>query len=138
MKDVERIALALPEVSESVIGHHKARGWQVGGNGFVWERTWSKADIKRYGDEPVPDGVIIALRTESLEEKTAILAEGTPGFFTIPHFEKFPAYLVQLKVAKIAALREAITDAWLSQAPRKLAEELLGQPKRGSAVQKRA
>jgi hypothetical protein len=138
LKDVERIATGLPEVSEGVIGHHKVRGWQVAGKGFVWERTWSKADIKRYGDEPVPDGVIIAVRTESLEEKAAILAEQTAGFFTIPHFDKFPAYLIQLKVAKVAALREAITEAWLSQAPSALAEAFLDAPKARSAVQKRA
>jgi hypothetical protein len=137
LKDVERIATGLPEVSEAVIGHHKARGWQVAGKGFVWERTWSNADLKRYGDDPVPDGVIIAVRTESLEEKAAILAEETAGFFTIPHFDKFPAFLIQLKTARVAALREAITDAWLSQAPKKVAETFLSTPRR-SAVQKRA
>ncbi|HEY3736836.1 MAG TPA: hypothetical protein VGL26_05270 [Jatrophihabitans sp.] len=125
LKDVERIALSLPEVSEAAVGHHKARGWQVHDKGFVWERTWSKADIKRYGDEPVPDGVIIAIRTEDLEEKAAILAQDIPGFFTIPHFDKFAAYLIQLRLVKMAALREAITEAWLAQAPPKLAERFL-------------
>ena len=118
--DVARLALALPETAEGT--SHRGRSWTVAGKNFVWERPFSKADIKRFGDEPVPAGPILGVMAEDLEEKEAILAEARPGFFTIPHFNGFPAVLVQLDVVGDAELRDALVDAWLAKAPPALAE----------------
>jgi hypothetical protein len=123
--DVARLAMRLPEVTDGVdkFGH---RSWAVAGHGFGWIREFSKADIKRYGSDPVPQGPILALRVADLAEKEAILAQSAPGFFTIPHFNGYKAYLVQLQAAGLAELEEAIRDAWLSQAPPALAAAYLG------------
>ncbi len=119
----EAIALAasLPETVEGV--RHGYRNWSVRGKGFAWVRPFSKADIKRFGKEAPPDGPILAVSTEDLGEKEAILAAGTPGIFTIEHFNKYPAILIQLDVITTEALQEAITDAWLACAPPALAEQ---------------
>jgi hypothetical protein len=112
LDDVARIAMELPAVEEG--NRHGNRSWSVGGKVFAWERSFSKADIKRYGDQPVPEGPIVAVRVEDLGEKEAVLAAGHRGFFTIPHFDGYAAVLMQLKVVAKRPLRDALEDAWLA------------------------
>ena len=121
--DVARIALELPEVTEGA--HHGHRSWSVATKGFAWERAFSKADIKRFGDESPPDGPILAVRVEDLGEKEAVLAANPTAFFTIPHFDGYSAVLIQLNVVTTKALKDAIIDGWLSCAPAKLSAPYL-------------
>lgn len=121
--DVAALALALPDVSEGLRWGN--RTWLVNGNGFAWERPFSKADIKRFGELTPPAGEILAVSVDDLAEKEAVLAENHPGFFTIQHFDNYPAVLIQLDKVRKKALRDAIVDAWLSCAPRPLAEQYL-------------
>jgi hypothetical protein len=119
--DVEQIIAGLPEVTEGErFGH---RTWFVGKKSFAWERPYSKADLKRFGDTTPPDGPILAVNVDGLEEKEAVLAAGRRGIFTIEHFDHSAAVLIQLRVVGRRVLRDAIVDAWLASAPRALADE---------------
>jgi len=123
--DVAVLAAELPGSTEDE--RHGNRTWFVAGRAFAWERPFSKADIRRFGEQAPPDGPILAVRVEDLGEKEAVLAAEPTAFFTIPHFDGYSAVLIQLRKVSAKALREAVVDGWLACAPRNLAEEYLGR-----------
>jgi hypothetical protein len=126
LTDVERLVAELPGVHEGT--RFGNRTWLVDGRAFAWERPFSKADLRRFGDAPVPQGPVLALVTDGLEDKEALLQAHPEHLFTIEHFAGYPAVLLQLVRAGDDDLREALLDAWLVQAPADLARRFLERP----------
>ncbi len=121
--DVARITASLPEVTKGE--RYGNLTWFVRGKAFTWDRPFSKADLRRFGDDTPPAGPILAVSVADLDEKEALLATGQRGFFTIPHFDGYAAVLIQLSAVGKNALREVVTDAWLARAPADLAKSYL-------------
>src|SRR5437899_12319231 len=114
--DVERVVAGLPETEETT--RHGTQTWKVGGKAYAWVRPFSKADLKRFGDETPPDGPILALTVEDLAEKEAVLAAGAEaGVFTIADFNGHAAVLVQRDKVPATVLEEALLDGGADQAP---------------------
>jgi hypothetical protein len=100
--------------------------WSVGDKFFVWERPLRRADLEALGSS-APEGPIMGVRVEHLGIKEAILA-GDPGvYFTTPHFNGYPAVLVQLDRIDVQDLDELIVDAWLARASKKLVKQYLAE-----------
>jgi hypothetical protein len=118
--DVRRIALALPQTSERT--SHGNAAWRVRDKLFVWERPLRQADLRALGDS-APDGPILGARVEHIGAKEALLADDPGVYFTTPHFDGYPAILIRLEEIGADELEEVIVEAWLVQAPKRLAKE---------------
>ena len=118
-RDVARIVAELPETNEAT-----PRNWRVRKKLIAWERPLRKADYEALGAD-APDGYILGARVSDEGVKFALIADDPAVYFTTPHFDGYPAILVRLAEISVPELTELITDAWLAQAPKKLAKAFL-------------
>lgn len=127
--EVRRVACGLAEVTEQ-----DGPQWRVAGRTFTWNRPFSKADLKRFRDDPtlldplggeVPEEPILAVSTVDEGAKHALVAAEPAVFFTIAHFDGYAAVLVRLPMLRPADLPELLTEAWLARAPARLTRDWL-------------
>jgi hypothetical protein len=107
---VRRIALSFPEVTE---GHEGRRTFSVAGKGFAWEARER-------------DGGGLAVRCDR-DEKQLVLDSDDAVYFTSPHYHGFPAVQIRVEAIGDDELRERLEDAWLIQAPKRLAKTYLAE-----------
>src|ERR1700719_734073 len=103
--------------------------WRVGKKLIAWERPLRNSDreaLTALGVEP-PDGDILGVRVADEGVKFALIAEEPDLYFTTTHFDGYPAVLVKLAEIDELGLREVIVEAWLTQAPKRLVEGVLGE-----------
>jgi hypothetical protein len=123
--DVARIVGRLALTSEP-----SPHDWRVGKKLLAWERPLRQSDrdaLALSGVEP-PEGDILGVRVSDEGVKFALIADEPQVYFSTPHFDGYPAVLVKLAEIEPRDLEELITEAWLTQAPRKLVEEFLAEP----------
>jgi hypothetical protein len=103
--------------------------WRVGKKLIVWERPLRTSDreaLAALGIEP-PKGDILGARVADEGVKFALIADEPDVYFTTAHFDGYPAVLVKLAEIDELGLRELIVEAWLTQAPKRLVQEFLGE-----------
>ena len=123
-EDVSRLALALPDVVEGT--DTNGYKWEVHRKHFAYERPLRKRDLEELGST-APEGQILGLRVAELADKHGLIGSNPAVFFTIPHYEGYPAVLVVLEKIGEDQLREVLTDAWLCRAPKRLAATYLSE-----------
>jgi hypothetical protein len=104
---VAELARELPEVEEATAWRApclKVRGKTFAGTSRHEGAIWFRCD----------------------RDERPLLVESNPELYRLtPHFERSPAYLlVWLEHADEETLRERLLDAWLIQAPKRLAAQL--------------
>jgi hypothetical protein len=122
--DVASIVGDLPLIDE-----RSPHEWRVGRKLVAWERPLRQSDreaLTALGIEP-PEGDILGVRLADEGVKFALIADEPGLYFTTPHFDGYPAVLVKLAAIDELGLRELITEAWLTQAPKRLVQEFLGE-----------
>lgn len=107
---VREIANRLPEVEERT--PHGQPSLRVRGKLFAWMSPKREAE-----------GAFV-VRVDR-DEKRLILESNAEVYFETPHYSGYPAVLVHLDRIDEAELAERIEDAWLIQAPKRLAAEYL-------------
>jgi hypothetical protein len=120
--DVARIVGELPLTNEQ-----SPHDWRVGKKLVAWERPLRKSDreaLAALGFQ-APAGDILGVRVSDEGVKFALVDDEPGVYFTTPHFDGYPAVLVQLAEIEVPDLEELITEAWLTQAPQKLVREFL-------------
>jgi hypothetical protein len=129
-EDVDDICRSLPEVElgtswGDVPTYKVPRGDQ--GRGFVLYRPPGPTAIDPETGEMYDDLLVIVTPGEA--EKRALVEDESTPFFTIDHFRRSNAVLVQqsrLGELDRDELAEIITEAWAARAPRSLVRKHLG------------
>jgi len=123
-RDVRRLALALPGTSEKT--SRETPAWTVNDKFFVWDRPLRKSDVAALGAR-APKGPILGVCTSGLEMKEALIASDPKVYFTTPHFDGYPAVLVRLDKIAVAELKDLITEAWCTHAPKRAVDAFLNR-----------
>ena len=108
---VREIALSFPEVEES--GEERI-AFRVRGKLFAW------AARER-------DGGGLGIRVDR-DEKQLILDSNPDVYFSSPHYDGWPGVQIRLETIDPHELRMRLEDAWLIQAPKKLATTYATEP----------
>jgi hypothetical protein len=105
-RTVRRIAGGFPEVDADLEGRPV---WRVRGKAFAW-----RARERDCGG--------LAVRVDR-DEKQLILDGNPDVYYVTPHYNGYPGVIIRLAAIGRDELFERLEDAWLIQAPKKLAAE---------------
>ena len=121
VQDVHDLAAGLPGVTCL-----DGRVYQVRGKSFVFFRNPRPYAVDPETGERLTD--VIVFWVPSAEEKEAMVADPSTPYFTTPHFDGHLSVLLRgSRVGEITReeLTEVVTEAWLSRAPKRMAQSYL-------------
>ena len=119
--ELEEFALTLPETT-STPSYGGAPALRVNKKMFARLRGEMADHIDELTGAPYGDVLMVGVA--DLGEKEALLAADGDAYFTIAHYDGYPAVLVRLDRADLEELRELILDAWRRAAPKRAVKAL--------------
>jgi hypothetical protein len=130
MRDLDRLALAMPETVKEVSDDGRPT-YLVHGKMFCFHRTRRPDAVDPATGERLDD--VLMFRVDGAEAKELVLADPRKLFFTTPHFNGYPAVLIRipdLAQLNVAELRDTVVEAWLTRAQKRVAKAWLASEAR--------
>ena len=127
MRDLDRLALALPETTKEVSEDGRP-SYLVHGKMFCFHRSQRADAIDPKTGVRMKD--VLMFRVDGADAKELVLADPRGIFFTTPHFNGYPAVLIRipdLKQLDRDELRDLVVDAWLTRAQKRVAKAWLAE-----------
>ena len=127
MKDLDKLALAMPEATKHVEDDGRPT-YCVHGKFFCFHRSARKDAVDPETGERLTD--VLVFRVADAGEKEAILRDERGVFFTTPHWDGYSAVLVRIpNLAQIDRdeLRDLVAGAWLTRAQKRVANAWLAE-----------
>jgi hypothetical protein len=125
MRDLDKLALALPEVTKEVEDGRPS--YKIGGKFFCFHRRPRPDAVDPETGERLDD--VLVFKVEDLGVKEMLVGDSRGVYFTTPHWNNYSAVLVRIRdLAKLEReeLRDLVEEAWLTRAPKRLAKQWLG------------
>ena len=126
MKDLDELALALPEATKEV--EEGRPTYKVHGKMFCFHRRRRKDAVDPETGEQLDD--VLAFRVADLGVKELLLADARGVYFTTPHWNGYAAVLLRIRdLGRLDRdeLRDLVEEAWLTRAQRRLAKDWLAK-----------
>jgi len=126
MADLDKLALALPEVTKEL--EEGRPTYKVGGKFFCFHRSPRPDALDLETGERLDD--VLVFYVADLEVKDMLVGDARGIYFTTPHWNGYRAVLVRIRDLKElgrAELRDLVEEAWVTRAPKKLAKEWLAK-----------
>jgi hypothetical protein len=125
MRDVEKMALSMPEATKELRDDDRP-AFLVDRKHFCFHRTQRRDALDPVTGERLDD--VLVFRVADQEMKSMWLSERPSVYFTTDHFNGHPWILMRIpSLAEIDRdeLSELVSDAWLTRAPKRLAQRWL-------------
>ena len=125
MRDLDELALAMPQTTKEVSDDGRP-SYLVHGKRFCLQRGRRADAVDPETGERLDD--VLMFRVDGAEAKELVLADPRGIFFTTPHFNGYPAVLIRIReLGRLDRdeLREAVVEAWLTRAQKRVAKAWL-------------
>jgi hypothetical protein len=127
MADLDELALAMPQATKDVSDDGRP-SYLVHGKMFCFHRSRRPDAIDPETGERMDD--VLMFRVADLDVKELVLGDDRGLFFTTPHFDGYAAVLIRIPdLARLdrEELREAVVEAWLTRAQKRVAKAWLAE-----------
>jgi hypothetical protein len=124
MKDLDKLALAMPEATKELADGRPR--YNVHGKMFCFHRGARKDAVDAETGELLTD--VLAFRVADLGVKEMLVGDARGIYFTTPHWNGYSAVLMRIRDLEQLdrdELRDLVEEAWLTRAQKRLAKAWL-------------